>query len=68
MAEPEKLFSAKSVAEQILDCSEATVWRWVQEGKFPAPVKIAPKTTRWRGSDIAKWQAENGVAPSGEAA
>src|SRR4051794_23276421 len=27
-------------------------WRGVKEGRFPAPIKFGPKTTRWRRSDI----------------
>lgn len=27
--------------------SRATIWRWVREGRFPAPVTISPGTTRW---------------------
>jgi prophage regulatory protein len=25
----------------------ATIWRWVAEGKFPAPFKLGPNTTVW---------------------
>lgn len=28
-----------------LPVSPATVWRWVKEGKFPAPFKLGPNTT-----------------------
>ena len=27
--------------------SPATVWRWVKEGRFPAPFKLGPNTTVW---------------------
>lgn len=32
--------------------SRATWWNWVREGKAPAPVKLGPNTTAWRGDDI----------------
>ena len=35
-----------------------TVWRWAAEGKFPRPVKLSPGTTRWRGEDVAAFEAE----------
>lgn len=31
----------------LLPVSPATIWRWVQKGKFPKPFKLGPKTTVW---------------------
>ena len=28
-------------------------WRGVKAGRYPKPVKIAPRTTAWRAEDIA---------------
>lgn len=28
-------------------------WRGVKEGRYPKPVKIAPRTTAWKAADIA---------------
>jgi len=39
----------------------ATIWRWVAQGRFPKPVKLSPGCTRWRISDIQKWEASKGV-------
>lgn len=36
--------------------SAATVWRRVQEGTFPEPVRISPQVTAWRVGDIREWQ------------
>jgi len=41
----------KSVASR-LDISTSTVWRFVQKGILPKPIKLAPRTTVWRASDI----------------
>lgn len=38
--------------------SRNTIWRWVREGRLPAPVKLALGTTRWRLVDIEKFEAE----------
>lgn len=35
----------------ILPVSPATIWRWVQEGKFPKPVKLG-RSTVWSMQDI----------------
>ena len=40
-----------------------TIWRWVQAGRFPEPVKLTPGCTRWKSSDVEAWEAEReGVA------
>lgn len=31
----------------LLPVSKNTIWRWVAEGKFPAPRKIGVRTTVW---------------------
>ena len=36
----------------------ATIWRWAQNGNFPIPVKLGPGCTRWRSSDVEKWEAQ----------
>lgn len=30
----------------------ATIWRWVKEGRFPQPVRIGKRWTRWRKADV----------------
>lgn len=32
--------------------SRATLWRWVAEGKFPAPFKMGARTTVWDAAEI----------------
>ena len=41
----------KSVAKR-LDVSESAIWRYVQQGILPKPIKLTPRTTVWRASDI----------------
>lgn len=33
-------------------------WRWASQGKFPKPVKLSERTTRWKLSDIIAWEKE----------
>ena len=42
---------AKSVAKR-LDMSESSVWRLVQQGILPKPIKLTPRTTVWSVSEI----------------
>lgn len=40
---------------QITGVSAATIWRWVKEGTYPAPVKLGPNSVGWRESEIREW-------------
>ena len=40
--------------------SRATIWRWVQNGNFPKPVKLSPGCSRWRIEDVQKWAESRG--------
>ena len=35
--------------------SKATLWRRVAEGTFPAPIKLSPRVTAWRTTDVHEW-------------
>lgn len=52
----------KTVAKRF-SVSVSTIWRWSSEGSFPKPTKLGSATTRWRESDLRKFEAErNGVS------
>jgi prophage regulatory protein len=36
----------------LIPIARSTWWNGVRTGRFPAPVKIGPRTTAWRASDI----------------
>lgn len=35
--------------------SDATLWRWIKQKKFPAPVKLGPGVTAWRADEVLAW-------------
>lgn len=39
----------------LLPISSATLWRWVQKGSFPPPVKLSSRVTAWEIQRIEKW-------------
>ena len=41
----------------ILPVSPSTLWRWVRQGKFPAPVRLTSCTVVWKESAITAWLA-----------
>jgi prophage regulatory protein len=43
----------------------ATWWAGVKSGRFPAPVKLGPRITAWRESDIQKL-IDDGVPASSD--
>ncbi|WP_431023792.1 helix-turn-helix transcriptional regulator [Halomonas sp. H5] len=47
----------RQVAERY-SVGRATPWRWLKEGRFPAPVKLGPGCTRWRLTDLEAWEGE----------
>ena len=45
--------------------SKRTIWRRIQAGEFPRPVRLGGATARavgWRCSDVEQWMAERQTA------
>ena len=40
-----------------LAISETTLWRWVKNSTFPAPVRLSSRVTAWRVLDVEQWLA-----------
>lgn len=45
---------AKPHIPALIPVSRSTWWRGVKEGRYPAPVKLGPRTTAWRVGDIVE--------------
>ena len=43
---------ARPPIHPIIPVSKSTWWAGVRSGRFPAPVKLGPRITAWRVSDI----------------
>ena len=41
--------------EEITGLSRSSIYRLMQDGEFPRPVKVGPAAVRWRASDINTW-------------
>jgi prophage regulatory protein len=41
---------------EITGLAKSTVWLWVKEGRFPAPIKLSARVTVWQLSDVKAWQ------------
>ncbi|WP_250482087.1 AlpA family phage regulatory protein [Caballeronia sp. NCTM5] len=51
---------------EVVPFSGATLARRVQDGAFPAPVKLGPRLNAWRVDDVRKWIAEQGIEQHAE--
>jgi len=40
---------------KVTGLARSTVWLWVKMGKFPKPIKLSPRVTVWRESDLIDW-------------
>ena len=45
-----------------LPVSPASVYRWVQRGEFPAPVRLSRGVSAWPLEAVEKWEAERAAA------
>ena len=48
--------------EDITGMSRSTIYKMMQSGEFPRPVRIGPAAVRWRTSDITAWMESRPVA------
>ena len=44
-----------SEVQEIIPVSRTTLWRWVRDGKFPAPISLGPNTRAWSEESIRIW-------------
>jgi prophage regulatory protein len=47
----------KGLIPHILPFAPATLWRLVDEGRFPPPYKLSPRVTAWKIDEIVAWAA-----------
>lgn len=52
-----KFLRLSDVTEQI-SASGSSVWNWVRDGSFPAPVKLSPNCTAWVAAEVEQWAAD----------
>ncbi len=49
---PQEGFVRQPVVLKVLGISRATLWRRIESGDYPRPVKLSPRVTAWRVKDI----------------
>ena len=49
-----ELYRIKTLSQK-LDMGVSTIWKMVNEGNFPQPIKLGVKHTAWRSEDDQEW-------------
>jgi predicted DNA-binding transcriptional regulator AlpA len=61
--QPAEIFLRLPQVLERIPVSRSGLWKMVQEHRFPQPVKLSPRVTVWRASDVQAYieQAAKGV-------
>ena len=51
---PEQGFSRLPEALQRIPVSKTNWWAGIRDGRYPQPVRLSPRTSAWRNSDLAE--------------
>ena len=41
--------------EAVVGLKKSKIYSLLQEGQFPAPVRLGPRSVRWKGSAVRAW-------------
>ncbi len=52
---PDRFLKRKEV-ESLVGYSKASIYRLIDQGKFPKPIPYNSRCVRWRESDVVAWQ------------
>ncbi|TAL89591.1 MAG: AlpA family phage regulatory protein [Candidimonas sp.] len=53
----DRLVTDREVA-QLLSCSRSWPWKLSSEGKFPKPIRLSARCTRWSRLSVLAWMAD----------
>ena len=42
--------------------SRSTLYAWIKQGRFPAPVKLGPRASAWALADLERWECERRIS------
>lgn len=65
---PETGFVRLAQLLTFIPLSKSTLWRRINDGSFPSPIKLSERVTVWRAEDVRRWIQEIGTqAPTSPA-
>ncbi len=56
-----KNINARPASKGMIGVSDKTIWQWIKNGEFPAPIKLSDSVTVWRLSDVQTWMQSKGL-------
>ena len=56
-----KRYYRRPIVEDMLGLSRSTIYRMMQDGEFPRPVKIGRRAVGWSSEEIERWISERHV-------
>jgi prophage regulatory protein len=60
----DRLLRLNQIIPDILPISKTSWWNGIKSGLYPQPVKLGPRTTAWRESDIHQIVKEGAASMS----
>ena len=51
-------FLRRREVEQMVGLSRTSIYRLMDSGNFPHPIRVGPRAVRWRLRDIEEWMLE----------
>ena len=58
---PETGFLRQPQVLVFVPISRSTLWRRIQAGTFPGPLKLSARVTAWRAEDVRRWIDQQGT-------
>jgi prophage regulatory protein len=59
--DPHRLLARLPVVLRVTGLGRSTIYRWIADGSFPAPVRLGPRAVAWRWSDLERWMQSRAV-------
>ncbi|WP_281951896.1 helix-turn-helix transcriptional regulator [Nitrosophilus kaiyonis] len=53
----DKLITIKEVSS-LIGMKKPTIYKYIRDGKFPKPIKIGVRASRWSFNDVMNWIEE----------
>ena len=55
---PDEALVARDITEAVSGLKNSRRCELINEGRFPAPIKLSPRCARWRMGDLRRWLAD----------
>ena len=60
--DPQRQLARLPAVLKLTGLGRSTIYRWIAEGSFPAPVRLGRRAVAWRWSDLDRWTQSRDIA------